>query len=811
MKAKISVCLIVRNEPLLEKSLLSIKNYVDEIVVVDTGSSDNTSEIAKKYADKFAIYTDCNNPETGLIENFSQARQFSFNLASNNWVMWMDADDILDGAENLFKIIEECESLPNKDGACILFPYEYSYDEFGVSTCTHYRERLVYNHKNFKWVNPVHEVLIPISNNCFQIMKDDIVYKHQRQYSNKTSYEAGRNLRILKKYVESHGKDDARQLYYLGLEYHNNGMLNEAIEALSEYVSVSGWEDEKCLACLKIYEIYHQQKDWKNALKWAYLASEVKENWGECFFAIAKCYYHMAEDGGPYTRRYWEKCVHYGRYGLSLPVTKTLLFVNKLDRNYIIYLYLNTALNNIGDVNGALEAAENGLKTRPNDSILLYNKKLYKSHLLKIDTIESLTKLKDHGDITDSQLELMVKILNKEVNIVTEDKSKSYTPIERYKDPSKLDIIFYAGDGVEIWTPETVKKTGIGGSELMLLEQAKRLSSLGHRVTVYNSCGNLEGLYDNVEYLRSEKFNNLTCDVLIVSRRADALDDGLNVKAKLKLLWVHDIFALNGKNEYLLKADRILALTQWHKDFICKYHNVHPDHVIVTRNGIDLERFNKKLNRNKYKVVNSSSPDRSWPILLTCWSEIKKQVPKAELHLYYGFKNWEFSARQQNNEKHLALISSLKDQIERLKPHGVVYHDRVNQEELAEEFLSSGVWAYPTWFTETSCITAMEAQAAGLRIVTSSIAALNETVSNRGILIDGDWTSESYRKQFVKNVVDALNKNDGSDRVDLQKFAKSHFGLNELAENWNEMFYLLLNELEFNPIVPYQTTPHYSS
>src|SRR5208282_6347273 len=53
----------------------------------------------------------------------------------------------------------------------------------------------------------------------------------------------------------------------------------------------------------------------------------------------------------------------------------------------------------------------------------------------------------------------------------------------------KLDIIFWIGDGLEPWTPETVKQTGIGGSEGMAIELTKRLAGLGHKVRVYAGCG----------------------------------------------------------------------------------------------------------------------------------------------------------------------------------------------------------------------------------------------------------------------------------------------------------------------------------
>jgi glycosyltransferase involved in cell wall biosynthesis len=286
------------------------------------------------------------------------------------------------------------------------------------------------------------------------------------------------------------------------------------------------------------------------------------------------------------------------------------------------------------------------------------------------------------------------------------------------------------------------------------------------------------------------------------------IDDKYNIKAKLKLLWVHDVYAICATNELMLKYDRVLALTEWHKQNLMKVHNLHSDQVIVTRNAIDLSRFENQIERNKFKAINSSSPDRSWPVLLECWPEIKRQVPAAELHLYYGFKNWEFSA--QNNPDHQRLIATIKAKISELSSQGVVYHDRVSQKELAKEFLSAGAWIHPTWFSETSCITAMEAQAAGLYIVTSSIAALNETVADRGVLIPGEWTSPEYMKTFIDSTVLALKEKNVSDRASLQQYAKEHFGFDSLVKDWENMFSLLIQELEINPIFPYQPTKEYA-
>lgn len=84
----ISVCIIAKNEEKrIEKCLASIKPYGFEIVVVDTGSTDNTKEIAGKYADKVLDFEWC--------DDFSAARNFSLRAASNNWIFMLDCDEYI--------------------------------------------------------------------------------------------------------------------------------------------------------------------------------------------------------------------------------------------------------------------------------------------------------------------------------------------------------------------------------------------------------------------------------------------------------------------------------------------------------------------------------------------------------------------------------------------------------------------------------------------------------------------------------------------------------------------------------------------
>lgn len=694
MKAPISVCLITRQDPNLEKCILSFINYVEEICVLITADDDFESmRIATKLGCKVLKYTGCN--ENNKIIDFSDARNKNFEMATQPWIMWIDSDDILVGAKHLNDLIKITGDV------AYVFPYEYSYNAEGVVNCRHYRERLISNKNAFHWIGPVHEVMVAKDGYTPTMIKSDVlIYKHQRQYLSQTT-EPGRNLRILKEYVKK-VPDDARQMYYIGLEYCNNNDIENAVKYLSMYIDKSGWDDERAMAAYRLVDIYSNLQNYKEGLRWSLKSIEIKPNWFESYFAATKMFYYL---------KHWKQCVDFGKLALSYGKTETLLFINDSDRTEI-HNYLNVALSEIGDIRGALDSAIIGLEKNPNNNNLIFNKKIF---------------------------EKLLNIKNEEAILLY--------------DKNKLNIIFMIGPANEYWTPDTVEQTGIGGSELMAIHNARELAALGHNVRVYAMC---DGVFDNVKYINYNKYNDLACDVLVVSRNAIWLGDNFNITARLKLLWCHDVCAYNATNALLLKADRILALSQWHKDNLIQYHNVPDSQVIVTRNGIDLNRFNKDIKRDELRCMNSSSPDRSWAVLLDCWKDIVAAEPNATLHLYYGFLNWKASAH--NDLLQMDLINRLEQQIASMP--SVIFHDRVNQKELAEAFLSSKALLYPTWFTETSCISHMEAQAAGCWIVTSPIAALKETDANynKTIFINGVWTSEEYKKDFVAATIRILNE-----------------------------------------------------
>lgn len=134
--------MIVKNEEMcLARCLNCVKDIVDEIVIVDTGSTDNTKEIAYQFTDKVYDYE--------WIDNFSDARNFSFSKATKPYMMWLDADDILLEKDQLELKKLKQNLLPEVD--MVMMKYFTAFDKEGNPTFSYYRERIMAKRMNYQW------------------------------------------------------------------------------------------------------------------------------------------------------------------------------------------------------------------------------------------------------------------------------------------------------------------------------------------------------------------------------------------------------------------------------------------------------------------------------------------------------------------------------------------------------------------------------------------------------------------------------------------------------------------------------------
>lgn len=799
----LSCTMIVRDEastlsPLLE----TVRPLVDELVIVDTGSSDNTPDIAEAFADVFDTYSGCNDPETGLIEDFAAARNYAASLAECDFMVWVDGDDEVERFEHFAMAI----AAGGHEGKLRRWvaPYEYNFDDHGRCMLFQARERMVYPRRAFRWISPVHEMLLPIEGQHEDLLIPEVIYRHRADHSRKPR-ELGRNLRILHKYVARVGEDDPRAIFYVGREHDRFGDVGTAARFYRRTTELAGADETKCQAMLALCRIFRDWGALPESLEWGMRAMATK-GWQEPYFEVAKTCLAFAEAG---ERRDYNlrRAAQFIPVGLNLRTEAEYGFDPR--ERFAIHDQLSRALELLGDVDGALESAEMGLAGLPDHIELrkrqsrLRERKLRESVQSGIDELERLgavplgaAKVAKSALAGAFDVRLLRAPPGDTVPPEALDKEHADADTERppaTETPSGLDIVFYTGEAYAPWNPETIARSGMGGSETMACELAKRLHARGHRVRVFGHLTrDMEGTFDGVEYRDRLKFPGTRADVLISSRYPEAVDDRLGVTATVRLLWLHDVSAGDRLTPELEERyDRILTLSGWHTDHVLRvYPWLTIERIWQTRNGIDLARFPAGIERNPKRAIWSSSPDRGLIVGLESWPIVKKVVPEAELHIYYGFESWEDSARYRGDEMEIRNVAILRRLMNRLD--GVHYHGRVNGQELARAMLGAGVWYYPTDFTETFCIGAAEAQAAGLRIVTSDLAALTETVGMRGVRLSERWRTPDYRVAFAREVVDAMLAPDEGDRAESQAFALERFDVETLADEWDakirEMF-----------------------
>lgn len=783
MKAPLSLCIIARNDPVgLRRCLESARPHVAEICVVDTGSSDDTPAVAREFADKFEQWEGCNDAD-GKIADFGAARRRSFALASHDRVMWLDSDDELVGGEHLAELVAQLD----RDDYLML-AYDYTQDAQGRSVCLHWRERVV-DRRSFVWVGAVHEVLAPVGHGIAcpacaleddtlrvalaspprqsrPVQVEQVRVVHHRQRLNKPA-DPERNLRILDRHLARHGDLSVRDLYYRGLELGYLGRLRESIATHKLYVSRSGWDDEKALSALEIARHYASLGEYAEARDWAGQALQVRETWVEPYLMLGRCWFFLAQAAqGVERRRNWERVVHWIRAGFALPPTRTILWVDPTER-LAVHAYLHVALAELGDVRGALESCESAAEL--GDQGIIRAALTYRERLAKAAHQESVAELMRLGHMSVAAAKVSLDIVAGQYSVASSSVGDT-------------DVIIYTGPALERWNPDTIERRGpMGGSELMAWQMARGLRARGHSVRLIGDCLGAEGTWDGVQFVSYQAAQSLRCRLLISSRQAEALDV---IGHDRSWLWVHDITAGDSLTvERAQRLERIMVLSRWHEQaMMAAYPWIGDGGLTVTRNGIDLSLFARvDVPRKQARAIATSSPDRYLPMLLDLWPEIRRRVPEAEFHCYYGFANMRNAAQIRGSHDELAAIVELEQRVDAARELGVFMHGRVTQRELAEAFLSSGALIYPTWFSETSCISAMQARAAGCNVVTSPIAALPETLAGykHATLIDAPYESGEYREAFVDAAVRALTQPAEADA--------EAFDIDSLVLQWDEM------------------------
>jgi len=260
MKPFISLCMIVKNEEkVLERCLRSAAHLVDEVIIVDTGSTDKTKEIAATFTSNIFDFT--------WIDDFSAARNFAGSKASGDWIVVLDADEYVD--EDNFEIfIQELKEDQNQFDAYSAKILNFT-GNFGESLIQNNHDRVYKNNNEIMYYRKIHEQFKHITNKPLNIKKSSLLIFHSG-YLNQVVQEkdkGSRNSELIGNEMNS-GQNNAFDNFNLGNEYASKGDYSKALEYYLE--AYKGKTDFRMnwvsIALIQIIICLMQLKRYKDAL-----------------------------------------------------------------------------------------------------------------------------------------------------------------------------------------------------------------------------------------------------------------------------------------------------------------------------------------------------------------------------------------------------------------------------------------------------------------------------------------------------------------------------------------------------------------
>ena len=699
----IHLSMIVKNAgDVFEDVLKQNLPYFDRWTILDTGSTDNTIEIinrtlvGKKKGQLFQ------EPFT----NFRDSRNRCLDLCGKECKFIVILDDTYVLKENLRTFLNTVRGDQFSD----------SFSMYIKSDDTEYgSNRIIKSESNVRYIYKLHEVLNPKNNiNVIIPMHHAHIFDVRTEYMEKRTMDRKKyDLEILHEMVIEE-PDDSRALYYLGQTYN---LLNEYELALEFFLKRTehkdeGFLQEKIDAYFEAARLcnFKLNKPWEECEALYLKAYELDKSRPESLYFIGIHHYMNKDIPKAY------ECMKKG-FEIGYPIhcqyslKPTLSF-------YFLPKFLSELCFLVGDNDLGLQASNLFLKSNNDDNSVEYY-------------------------IVKCWNKIFQKLLNNKEYL-------NFTPLSSSKDI----LVFVADGGFEPWNGSDILSNGIGGSETFIIEMARYIEK-SNLFDVYVFCNcKKEETFEKVTYLHLDKYSSFLkhnkIHSVIISRYPEYLPVTYNSNnVENVYLILHDLIP-NG--EIIIKNERlrnIFCLTQWHAD---QFNLMFDDMKHLTKvfnYGIDIASFENKNSDTKipYKFIYSSFPHRGLLPLLQMWPVIIGRYPSASLHIHCDLENkWVNSVRPDE-------MQEIRNLIEINKNSNIFYKGWTSKNELAETWDSSDIWFYPCTFQETFCLTALEAAISKTFAITSDLAALNETVGKRGIIIKGDpytneWKDEALEKLF---------------------------------------------------------------
>lgn len=672
----INLCVMVKNGGDSFVSMLeSTLPFIDRWTILDTGSTDNTVENAKRImaGKPGALYQE-------PFINFGVSRNRCLELAGTHCIYNIMLDDTYHLKGDIRTFLQSIRGDQIAD----------SFSIYITQTDIQYASNRIFKSKrNLKYKYAIHEVIEEKNNMNIIIPKEHaFIYDFQTEsLNNRTNARKKQDLEMLRQEIDAN-PGDPRPYYYMAQTYSGMEQFENAYSWFLKRINHEnpGFEQEKHEACIEAGRIaqFALNRQPEEFLKHYELAHVVDPERPDSLYFLG-AYYSNVD-----TRRAFDYL--WNGFNLGFPTHRQYCLKPSITYTHIPKL-LTDSCYNLGEYTAGEEASSFYLQHNKGDEVVLSWNKIF-------SLLVQSYKIKE-------------SIKNAPLSV-----------------ESKPICCFIAPCGLHNWTGSDILTKGIGGSESMIVEMASRLSQF--KVMVFCNCLK-EEVYENVRYIPLEQlFHTLHSQIIhscIVSRYSEYLPVAINSNAENIYLMAHDVAFSGNVITLHPKLKGVICLGDWHAGHIVSQYPVLKPLIKIIGHGIDAFKLETtSVNKIPYKFIYSSLANRGLYNLLLMWPKILQWQSSATLHIYCNIDS-EY------------MVNTYGDEMKKIRhlintTPGVKYYGYVDKQTLYESWKTSDVWFYPTEFSETFCVTALEAAASKTLVIASNLAGLKDTVANRGILVD---------------------------------------------------------------------------
>ena len=698
------LCIMVKNGgPQFENMLNENLQIFDRWTILDTGSNDETINIINRVL----VGKKKGNLYQEPFINFKDSRNRCLELAGNSckFITMLDDTYIINGCLRNFLNEIRGDQLAN------------SFTLYVKSDDTIYgSNRIIKSNTKLRYIHKIHEV-ISDNNNINIVIPKEITFIDDKRfdYMEKRTFDRKQlDLKLLYEEV-AENPYDPRTYYYLAqtynllenyekafyyfnkrVEFTNSGFNQERVDSLFESARIANFKLNKpWTECEELYnKCYKSDETRPESLYFIGIHYYLENNYQNAFKYLKKAF----EIGFPVHCQY------------SLKPTLSYHFLPKF----------------LSKICYQLEEYEIGEQAS------------------KFFLLNNQSNAEDYNEIVSWN-----KIFEK-LNI--------YKGIKKPNIPPKPILCFIVDGGFNAWTGSTILSSGVGGSETYIIEMARHIKQLEY-FDIYVFCNTpreINEIFEGVCYSHLNKYyefiNTNYVHTCIVSRFSEYLPVTFKGFSENVYLVVHDLTPSGIIIPIDNKLKNIFCLTEWHVDYFTNIFPTLKNITIPFYYGIDDRFKNKNIDNNKIKnkFIYSSFPNRGLLQLLQMWTIIYKKEPTSTLHIYTDINNkW---SNDVEPEKMFEIKRLLNTYLERNDGLGIYYHGWVDKQELADAWITSDFWVYPCTFMETFCLTALEAASSKTLVITNDLAALQNTVGNRGVIINGDATTQEWQEKTLQQI-----------------------------------------------------------